>query len=85
MFPQLFYPVIDFCLTKNIQTDRDTNMTCLKLDWASKANCKQREGRAGRVSNGRCYKLVRKDFFVNYLMDYGVPEMRRCPLSQLVR
>lgn len=76
--------VIDFCLTKNIQTDRDTNMTCLKMNWASKANCKQRMGRAGRVSNGRVYRLVHKAFFMNHMQDYGVPEMKRCPLSQLV-
>jgi len=49
--PDIKY-VIDFCLTKNIQTDLETNMTCLRLEWASKANCIQRKGRAGRVSNG---------------------------------
>ena len=60
-------------------------MTCLRLEWASKANCKQRAGRAGRVSNGRVFRLIHKEFYVNYLEDYGAPEMTRCPLSQLVR
>lgn len=76
--------MIDFCLTKSLQTDPDTNMTCLRLEWASKANCKQRKGRAGRVSDGQVYRLVSKEFYVNHLNDYAEPEMKRCPLSQLV-
>ncbi|XP_067938858.1 ATP-dependent RNA helicase TDRD9-like [Watersipora subatra] len=82
--PDIKY-VIDFCLTKCLQTDPETNMTCLRMEWASKANCKQRMGRAGRVSNGRVYRLVHRNFYVNHLLDYGAPEMTRCPLSQLVR
>lgn len=34
--------VIDFCLTKYQQTDTATNMTELKLDWASKMSLEQR-------------------------------------------
>jgi len=59
-------------------------MTCLKLEWASKANCKQRMGRAGRVSNGQVYRLVQKTFYERSLDEYGLPEMSRCPLTQLV-
>ncbi|WAR19603.1 TDRD9-like protein [Mya arenaria] len=47
-----------------------------KVHWASKANCTQRKGRAGRVSNGRVYRLVTRHFYDNYLQDYGLPEMQ---------
>ncbi|KAH3857352.1 hypothetical protein DPMN_099959, partial [Dreissena polymorpha] len=40
--------------------------------------------RAGRVSNGRVYRLVSKQFYNNHLEDYGLPEMQRCPLDKLI-
>lgn len=76
--------VIDFCLTKQLVCDPSTNYTCLQLEWASKANCIQRKGRAGRVSNGRVYRLVPHRFWREHIQDYGLPEMQRCPLEQLV-
>ncbi|XP_050405391.2 ATP-dependent RNA helicase TDRD9 [Patella vulgata] len=76
--------VIDFCLTKNLVCDQDTNYTHLQMEWASKSNCTQRKGRAGRVSNGRAYFMVTQKFFEDFLPDHGVPEMQRCPLESLV-
>lgn len=55
--------VIDFCLTKSLVTDTASNFTSLQLEWASKANCTQRAGRAGRVMNGRVYRLVPKYYY----------------------
>ncbi|XP_071078923.1 ATP-dependent RNA helicase TDRD9-like isoform X1 [Haliotis cracherodii] len=81
--PDIKY-VIDFCLTKNLVCDPMTNYTHLIVDWAAKSNCTQRKGRAGRVSNGRCYFMVTKTFFSQCLPDYGIPEMQRCPLETLV-
>ncbi len=46
--PDVVY-VIDFCLTKNLVADPETNYVCLKLQWADKNSCEQRKGRAGRV------------------------------------
>ena len=44
--------VIDFCLTKELYSDPQTNYTHLRQEWASKSSLQQRKGRAGRVSNG---------------------------------
>ena len=41
--------VIDFCLTKMLMADTETNFVALKLQWADKNSLKQRKGRAGRV------------------------------------
>ncbi|KAI0215243.1 ATP-dependent RNA helicase TDRD9 [Lamellibrachia satsuma] len=76
--------VIDFCLTKNLECDAATNYTSLQVQWASQANMAQRKGRAGRVSNGRVYRLVTRSFYADYIPEYGTPEMQRCPLDQLV-
>ncbi|KAI5643102.1 helicase associated domain (HA2) domain-containing protein [Phthorimaea operculella] len=55
--PDIKY-VIDYCLIKQLVADPSTNFTSLQLTWASKTNCEQRAGRAGRVRDGRVYRLV---------------------------
>uniref|UniRef100_A0A8C0XKQ0 RNA helicase n=1 Tax=Castor canadensis TaxID=51338 RepID=A0A8C0XKQ0_CASCN len=76
--------VIDFCLTRTLVCDEDTNYQSLRLSWASKTSCDQRKGRAGRVSKGYCYRLVHKDFWDNSIPDHVVPEMLRCPLGSTI-
>lgn len=63
MYISFLLIVIDFCLTKSLVTDTATNFSSLQLHWASRANCRQRAGRAGRVMNGRVYRMVSKDFY----------------------
>lgn len=48
---------------KYLKSDPLKNCTRLEMEWASKNNCRQRSGRAGRVSNGRCYRMVTRKFF----------------------
>ncbi|KAM8921066.1 ATP-dependent RNA helicase TDRD9 [Pelodytes ibericus] len=76
--------VIDFCLTKTVICDEETHYQSLRLSWASKTNCDQRKGRAGRVSKGYCYRLVLKDFWHNVIPENVVPEMLRCPLGSTI-
>ncbi|KAM6461278.1 ATP-dependent RNA helicase TDRD9 isoform 1-T1 [Liasis olivaceus] len=76
--------VIDFCLTRNLVCDEDTNYQSLRLCWASKNSCNQRRGRAGRVSKGYCYRLVYKDFWASDIPESTIPEMMRCPLETIV-
>ncbi|XP_048805452.1 ATP-dependent RNA helicase TDRD9 isoform X2 [Lagopus muta] len=76
--------VIDFCLTRTVVCDEETNYQSLRLCWASKTNCYQRRGRAGRVSNGYCYRLVHKDFWTDCIPEKSLPEMLTCPLGTTV-
>uniref|UniRef100_A0A8C8AEG8 ATP-dependent RNA helicase TDRD9 n=1 Tax=Otus sunia TaxID=257818 RepID=A0A8C8AEG8_9STRI len=76
--------VIDFCLTRTLVCDKETNYQSLRLCWASKANCNQRKGRAGRVSKGYCYRLVHKNFWTDFIPENLVPEILRCPLGTTV-
>ncbi|XP_061384451.1 probable ATP-dependent RNA helicase spindle-E [Danaus plexippus] len=80
--PDIKY-VIDFCLMKVLVADENTNFTSLQLSWASKTNCEQRAGRAGRVRDGRVYRLVHEKFYDN-LPQECKPEIIRCPLERLV-
>ncbi|XP_074516874.1 ATP-dependent RNA helicase TDRD9 isoform X1 [Sebastes fasciatus] len=76
--------VIDFCLARHLVCDQDTNYQSLRLTWASKTNCNQRRGRAGRVSKGYCYRLVTKEFWRNDIPDYMIPEMLLAPLTTIM-
>ncbi|XP_065540772.1 ATP-dependent RNA helicase TDRD9 isoform X2 [Lathamus discolor] len=76
--------VIDFCLTRTLVCDEETNYQSLRLCWASKTNCNQRKGRAGRVSKGYCYRLVCKNFWTDSIPEQSVPEILRCPLGTTV-
>uniref|UniRef100_A0A8C5NPW8 Tudor domain containing 9 n=1 Tax=Junco hyemalis TaxID=40217 RepID=A0A8C5NPW8_JUNHY len=76
--------VIDFCLTKILFCDKETNYQNLRLCWASKTNCNQRKGRAGRVSKGYCYRLICKDFWADCIPEKSEPEMLHCPLGSTV-
>uniref|UniRef100_A0A8C2ZES9 RNA helicase n=1 Tax=Cyclopterus lumpus TaxID=8103 RepID=A0A8C2ZES9_CYCLU len=76
--------VIDFCLVRHMVCDQETNYQSLQLTWASKTNCNQRRGRAGRVSKGYCYRLVTKEFWRNEIPDYMIPEMLLAPLTTIM-
>nr|CAB3266885.1 putative ATP-dependent RNA helicase TDRD9 [Phallusia mammillata] len=81
--PDVVY-VVDFCLTKCMVCDMDTNYQSLRVQWASKANAKQRAGRAGRVSCGQVYRLVSRFFWDTCIPEYGIPELQRCSLESAV-
>ncbi|XP_031645059.1 ATP-dependent RNA helicase TDRD9-like [Oncorhynchus kisutch] len=76
--------LIDFCLARHMVCDKETSYQSLRLTWASKTNCNQRRGRAGRVSKGYCYRLVTKEFWSNEIPDYVVPELVRAPLANIM-
>ncbi|XP_074547476.1 ATP-dependent RNA helicase TDRD9 isoform X2 [Halichoeres trimaculatus] len=76
--------VIDFCLARHLVCDQETNYQSLRLTWASKTNCNQRKGRAGRVSKGYCYRLVTKEFWCNEIPEYMIPEMLLSPLATIM-
>ncbi|XP_072929910.1 probable ATP-dependent RNA helicase spindle-E isoform X2 [Epargyreus clarus] len=68
---------------KILVADESTNFTSLQMSWASKTNCEQRAGRAGRVRDGRVYRLVTDKFYDNFQQECP-PEIVRCPLERLV-
>ncbi|XP_065603258.1 ATP-dependent RNA helicase TDRD9 [Cyrtonyx montezumae] len=76
--------VIDFCLTRTLFCDDETNYQSLRLCWASKTNCIQRRGRTGRVSSGYCYRLVHKSFWTECIPEKSLPEILTCPLGATV-
>lgn len=51
--------------------------------WISKAIAEQRKGRAGRVSEGECYRLYSRKKYDTF-EQYPVPEVKRVPLDGLI-
>ncbi|KAK7530925.1 DEAD/DEAH box helicase-like protein [Phyllosticta citribraziliensis] len=74
--------VIDTGRVKETSFDSTNNMVKLAEVWASRAACKQRRGRAGRVRAGICYKLFTRNM-EDKMMERPDPEIRRVPLEQL--
>lgn len=75
--------VIDTGRVKETSYDPQNNMRKLEEVWASRAACKQRRGRAGRVQAGKCYKLYTRNAESSKMMERPEPEIRRVPLEQL--
>lgn len=75
--------VIDSGRVKETSFDPQNNMRKLEETWASRAACKQRRGRAGRVQAGKCYKLYTRNLEEQTMQERPDPEIRRVPLEQL--
>ncbi|PPR92099.1 hypothetical protein GOBAR_AA28575 [Gossypium barbadense] len=74
--------VIDSGRMKEKNYDPYNNVSTLQSSWVSKANAKQREGRAGRCQPGICYHLFSK-LRAASMLDFQVPEIKRMPIEEL--
>ncbi|XP_063228702.1 putative ATP-dependent RNA helicase DHX57 isoform X2 [Bacillus rossius redtenbacheri] len=76
--------VIDSGRMKEKRFDANKNMESLEMAWESRANAKQRRGRAGRVKPGVCVCLFTRHRLEHVLAAQPVPELHRVPLDQLL-
>ncbi|CAH2059991.1 unnamed protein product [Thlaspi arvense] len=74
--------VIDSGRMKEKSYDPYNNVSTLQSSWVSKANAKQREGRAGRCQPGICYHLYSR-LRAASMPDFKVPEIKRMPVEEL--
>lgn len=75
--------VVDSCRVKEMDYDAERQMSALVMKLASQDSLRQRRGRAGRVSAGRCFRCITKHTFSG-LPPHSVPEMLRALLDRLV-
>ena len=76
--------VIDFGYSRESRYNPTTRSQSLDLVWAAKSLMTQRTGRAGRVANGICYRLLPSSFFADSLPEFAVAEMLRSPIDKLL-
>uniref|UniRef100_A0A8C2FZE7 RNA helicase n=1 Tax=Cyprinus carpio TaxID=7962 RepID=A0A8C2FZE7_CYPCA len=74
--------VIDGGKIKETHFDTQNNIRTMTVECVSLANTKQRKGRAGRVSPGKCYHLY-NGLRASLLDSYQLPEIQRTPLEEL--
>eukprot|EP00250_Pteridium_aquilinum_P016365 c23068_g1_i2 orf=55-3354(+) len=74
--------VVDSGKMKEKQFDSSRNMNILRVQWTSQASARQRQGRAGRVRAGFCFRLYTSQVFWS-MREHQVPEMQRVPLEEL--
>lgn len=74
--------VIDTGKTKENKYHESSQMSSLVETFVSKASALQRQGRAGRVRKGFCFRLYTKYRF-NGFLEYSIPEILRVPLEEL--
>ncbi|XP_067658403.1 ATP-dependent RNA helicase dhx29-like [Haliotis asinina] len=74
--------VIDAGKAKENRYIESSQMSSLEEVFISKANAKQRQGRAGRVQEGFCFRLYTKQMYENF-RPFTVPELLRVPLEEL--
>eukprot|EP00741_Cyanophora_paradoxa_P018355 tig00000204_g17723.t1 len=81
--PAVHY-VVDFGLHRQIVLDKARGVQGLSLSWCSRASCKQRAGRAGRLFPGTVIRLMSKDFHDRALPDFEKAEMLRISLEHAI-
>ncbi|KAF6123904.1 DExH-box helicase 29 [Phyllostomus discolor] len=74
--------VVDTGRTKENKYHESSQMSSLVETFVSKASALQRQGRAGRVRDGVCFRMYTRERFEGFL-DYSVPEILRVPLEEL--
>uniref|UniRef100_A0A7I4EI91 RNA helicase n=1 Tax=Physcomitrium patens TaxID=3218 RepID=A0A7I4EI91_PHYPA len=75
--------VIDPGLVKARAYNPRTGVESLEVVPVSKAQARQRSGRAGRERPGKCFRLYTEDLY-RKLEDSTVPEIKRCNLANVV-
>jgi ATP-dependent RNA helicase DHX29 len=76
--------VVDTGKHKEMRFDERRQLSRLTQSFISRANAKQRCGRAGRVQEGLCFHLFTKYRHDNLMADQQTPEMLRLSLQDLV-
>ncbi|KAH8604878.1 Helicase conserved C terminal domain [Trypanosoma vivax] len=75
--------VVDCGKVKENRYDPKKSLSQLVTVNTSKANCRQRQGRAGRVRDGYCFRLFTSAHYEK-LDDHQLCEMHRVPLEGLI-
>ncbi len=76
--------VVDTCLVKETRFDDASRMRSLVQCRVPRSSAEQRRGRAGRVRDGFCFRLITRWEYDNTLAPELTPEIRRVPLTELV-
>ena len=81
--PNIAY-VVDTGRQKCRNYHSGTGVTSYDVMWISKAAADQRAGRAGRTSEGHCYRLYSSSLYSRHMDPFALPEVLTRPLEDVV-
>lgn len=81
--PNIKY-VVDSGRQKTRLYDKVTGVSAFVVTFASKAAAEQRKGRAGRTTDGHCYRLYSRAKFDNDFIEFAVPDIQKKPVEDLM-
>ncbi|XP_067635803.1 probable ATP-dependent RNA helicase kurz [Eurosta solidaginis] len=81
--PNIKY-VVDTGRQKTRLYDKITGVSAFVVTFTSKASADQRAGRAGRVSEGHCYRLYSSGLYNHEFMDFNQPDIQKRPVDDLM-
>ena len=81
--PNIKY-VVDTGMVKRRVYDKVTGVSSFRITWTSTDSDNQRDGRAGRVEEGNCYRLYSSAVFSNNFEEYSSPDIQQRPVDDLM-
>ena len=76
--------IVDSGLAKELCFDPKRSMNSLEVRIISKSSAEQRKGRAGRTSEGKCYRLYSQDLYNDTMPNRMLPEILRVQLAHAI-
>ncbi|XP_051966157.1 probable ATP-dependent RNA helicase DHX40 [Xyrauchen texanus] len=76
--------IVDSGLVKQLNHNSSVGLDILEVVPISKSEAKQRAGRAGRTSAGKCFRIYNKEFWETCMPEYTIPEIQRTSLTSVI-
>ncbi len=76
--------VFDCGRSKERKYDEKTGVQSFEISWISKASANQRAGRAGRTTEGHCYRMYSSAVYERDFKEFAEPEILRMPIEGVV-
>lgn len=76
--------VVDCGMAKELQYEKESEMSRFVIQWTSQASANQRAGRAGRTGPGHCYRLYSSTVFAHDFPKFSKPEIESLPIEGVV-
>lgn len=76
--------VFDSGRSKERVYDEKTGVQSFQIGWISKASANQRAGRAGRTTEGHCYRMYSSAVYERDFKEFAEPEILRMPIEGVV-
>uniref|UniRef100_A0A8C7YHV7 RNA helicase n=1 Tax=Oryzias sinensis TaxID=183150 RepID=A0A8C7YHV7_9TELE len=76
--------IVDSGFVKQLNHNSRVGLDVLEVVPISKSEARQRAGRAGRTSAGKCFRIYTAEFWEKCMPEYTVPEIQRTSLTAVI-